>query len=122
MHSVVDLSNESTKHFKYTWTGWEHAEKFDKWWEREAPENWAYQCNLHTHCLQSALPLPNLSSKKLNEFHEACTQDTKTWDFGFTNDPVGFLNVLKKLADLHQHSSVPWSQGTYWYSDCICPV
>jgi len=122
MHSVVDLSNESVKHFIYTWTGWEHAEKIDNWWEREVPEDWAYECDLHTHRLQSALPLPNLSSKKLNEFHEAFTCDTKTWDFKFTNDPVDFLNILNKLADLCQHSSGPWSQGTFWYDDGICPV
>jgi len=51
MHTVVDLSNKSTKHFKYSWMGWEHAEKIDTQWEREDPEDWAYECDLCTHCL-----------------------------------------------------------------------
>jgi len=123
LHCVVNLSNESTpKHFKYTWTRMEHVEKIDDQWARKPPEDWAYECKLCTHHLQSALPLPNLSSKKLNEFHEAFTCNTKTWDFKFTNDPINFLNVLNKLSDLCQHSSVPWSQGTFWYSDDIHPL
>jgi len=44
--------------------------------------------------------LLNLSSKKLNEFHEAFNHNTTHWPFKFSNDPLDFLDILNKLANL----------------------
>jgi len=100
------------KLFKYTFLDMSTMELIHACWEKEKPEHWCYEKYMHIHYLKSALPTPNLSTKKCGQFDEVFVQDTKPWKFKIDNDPNKFQDVLYTLQDACQLQSQPWAFGS----------
>jgi len=49
------------------------VDKIDQHREKEKTEYWRYEKYMHIQCLKSALPTPNLSTKKFGQFGEVFT-------------------------------------------------